>query len=393
MAINWFVPHLGRRRPGSAPGEPAHPRATRDHRSTPATPSAPANGSHAPAWPDVVRQLGQEVAMSLNAAADQLERLNRLEPSLVRSLGPLNESVERARQAGMAAQHVLRLCEDPPPQHRELLNLADVARAALTAREDWFSRRQATVRQGLLQTRVYADSSMLYMLIDELLLWAGTLSGDIAIAIDKSQRSGRPRLRVSAWCVPTAVPDVVWRNMRWVLWHQLAHSLGAVAQLAMRDDHVRVTISFAVVTEEQLSAAIEESVGPSSVSAVIQGCRVLIISTGAQRRAQCLQALSGYGLMLDTAPDMTQASHLAELRLPDAVVYDRSVSASQIERLREGLLQKSGTPAAFLEIHDDIGGSEFQASTVGTISTGHVAAKTLSQTLGPALVFELCKVI
>ena len=388
MALNWFSPRPGgRRRAAPAAAEPARPNghAMAEH--------GLAADASSVAWPDVVRQLGQEVAMSLNAAAEQLERLNRLEPSLVRSLIPVSESVERARQAGMAAQHVLRLCEDPPPQQRELLSLADVARAALTARGDWFARRQVSVRQGLAQTRVYADSSMLYMLVDELLMWAGTLSSSIAVTVDKSARTGRPRLRVAAWCVPTAVPDTVWRSMRWVLWHQLARTVGAVSQLAMREDHVRVTLSLPAVTEEQLASAIEESVGPSSVSAVIQGCRVLIVAGSAQRRAQCLQALAGYGLILDSAEDMAQAERLAEQHLPDAVVYEQGTHAGQIERLRENLLQKAGTPAAFIEIHDDAGASEFQASTVGTVSTGYVAAKSLNQALGPALVFELCKVM
>lgn len=387
MAMNWFVPRTeARRRRGAVP------ESTRPNGHDPQ--AAAADSEVQPlAWPDVVRQLGQEVAMSLNAATDQLERLNRLEPGLVRSLVPVIESVERARQAGMAAQHVLRLCEDPPAQERELLNLADVTRAALTARGEWLARRQVSVRQGLAQTRVYADPSMLYMLVDELLMWAGTLSGDIAVSVDKSRRSGKPRLRVAAWCVPTTVPDTVWRSMRWVLWHQLARTVGAVAQLAMREDHVRVTLTLPEVTEEQLATGIEESVGPSSVSAVIQGCRVLIVSTGAQRRAQCLQALSGYGLIMDSAEDMAQAERLANQHLPDAVVYDHSVNATHIERMRDSLLEKSGTPAAFIEINDDANANEFQASTVGSVSTGHVAAKSINQALGPALVFELCKVI
>ncbi|MEI4927243.1 hypothetical protein Q8G50_32510, partial [Klebsiella pneumoniae] len=82
-------------------------------------------------------------------------------------------------------------------------------------------------------------------------------------------------------------------------------------------DHVRVTLNLAAVTEDQLATGIEESVGPSSVSAVIQGCRVLIISDSAQRRAQSLQALTGYGLILDNASDMAEAERLATRHLPD----------------------------------------------------------------------------
>ena len=385
MALNWFTPKQGARR--RAPGDAAEPG------------GAHINGHAAPgidgplAWPEVVRQLGQEVAMSLNAASEQLDRLNRLEPSLVRSLVPITESVERARQAGMAAQHVLRLCEDPPPQQREALNLADVVRAVLTARGEWLMRRQVNVRKGLTQTQVFADSSMLYMLVDELVLWAGQLATQIAVTVDKSRTTGRPRLRVSAWCNPAQVPEPLWRSMRWTLWHQLARTLGAVSQLDMRDDHVRVTLSLAPVTEEQLTTAIEESVGPSSVSAVIQGCRVLVVTASAQRRAQCLQALAGYGLMVDVAEDMHQAERLALQYLPDAVVYDDSVNDSALERLRDELHARSGTPVAVIEIHAQAGASDFHASTIGSVSTGHVAAGSLNQSLGPALVFELCKVM
>lgn len=382
MAFNWFTPKPGARR------REAGDTASADHAAAPL-----AGGGGNLSWPDVVRQLGQEVAMSLNAASEQLERLNRMEPSLVRSLIPVTESVERARQAGMAAQHVLRLCEDPPPQQREVLNLADVVRAVLTARADWLARRQIGVRQGLAHTRVYADSSMLYMLVDELVQWAGQMAASVTITVDQSGRTSRPRLRVAAWCNPAEVPEPVWRSIRWTLWHQLAHAVGAVSQLDTRDDHVRVTLDLAPVSEDQLASAIETSVGPSSVSAVIQGCRVLLVTGHAQRRAQCLQALAGYGLILDAAEDMRQAERLATQHLPDAVIYDGSVHAGAIERLREDLQRRAATPTAFVEIHDQAGAPEFQASTVGAVSTGHVAAGALNQSLGPALVFELCKVM
>ena len=390
MALNWFNPKPGQRRRGALEGSAGGAA----HSAPPAPDLGPSPTDGEPlSWPDVVRQLGQEVASSLNVASEQLERLNRLEPSLVRSLQPLTEAVERARQAGMAAQHVARLHEDPPPQQRELLNLADVVRAVLTARGEWLQRRQVTVRRALVQTQVHADSSMLYMLVDELVHWAGQSSDSIAITVDRSSRTRRPRLRVAAWCHPAHMPEPVWRSIRWTLWHQLARALGATSQLDMREDHLRVTLSLAPVTEEQLASAMEEQVGPSSVSAVIQGCRVLIVSADAQRRAQCVQALAGYGVVLDSADDARQAERVFEQRLPDAVVYDASLAPAAIERLREQLAQRSGTPAAFIEIHEQPGGSDFHASTVGAVSTGHVAAASIRQALGPALVFELCKVM
>ena len=385
MALNWFTPKQGARR--RAPGDAAEPG------------GAHINGHAAPgidgplAWPEVVRQLGQEVAMSLNAASEQLDRLNRLEPSLVRSLVPITESVERARQAGMAAQHVLRLCEDPPPQHREVLNLADVAHAALTARSDWLRLRRINVRKGFSPAPVYADATLLYQLIDELLLWVGQLGADISVTVEATHASGRPRLQVISQRAPSAAPAAVWRGVRWVLWHQLARTLEAQTELDLKDQYVRISVSLPAATPEQIAHAAEAQVEPSSVSAGIAGCRVLIVSGNAQRRAQCLQALAGYGLIIDTAEDTHQAQQPALQRLPDAVIYDASICARDVRLLRGQLLENAGTPAAFIEIHDKAGIADFHASTVGTESTGHVSAAALNQALGPALVFELCRVL
>ena len=398
MALNWFSLRQATRT--RVPPDAAAPASATDRlRRPPHVASAnghtppPASDGQPDPWPEVVRLMGEEVSSSLNAASEQLDRLNRLEPGLVNGLAPLRDSIERARQAGLAAQQVLRLREDPPAQHREVLNLADVARAALTTRSDWFKRRQVSVRQGLAQAQVFADSSMTYLLIDEMLQWAGQLSPSVAITVDKSSRTGRPRLRVAAWCDAATTPESSWRSMRWMLWHQLARALDAQTQMEMRDDHVRVTVSLAAATDAQLAAAVEEHVGPSSVSAVIQGCRVLVVSAQPRRRAQCLQALAGYGVLVDQAEDLHQATRLAQQHLPDALVYDASVPAAQMELLREQVGAQAGSTPAVIEINEQAGATEFQASTIGAISTGRVAAGAIGQSLGPALVFELCKVM
>ena len=383
MGLNWFTNRVGR-----APTDP--PNASR---LVPGQAVAGSGDALTPSWQDMVRQLGEEVATSLNSATEQLTRLNRLEPGLVRSLAPVQDAVERARQAGMAAQHVLRLCEDPPPQRREVLNLADVAHAALTARGDWLRLRRINVRKGFSPAPVFADAALLYQLIDEMLLWVGQLGADIAVSVEPAHASGRPRVQVISQRAPSAAPAAVWRGVRWVLWHQLARTLEAQTELDLKDEHVRISVSLPAATPEQMAHAAEAQVEPSSVSAVISGCRVLIVSDNAQRRAQCLQALAGYGLIIDTADDTHQAQQLALQRLPDAVIYDASLPIRDVRLLRGQLLENAGTPSAFIEIHDQPGSADFHASTVGNESTGHVSAAALGQALGPALVFELCRVL
>lgn len=381
MVTNWLFGRPSRPGASQAPG--------RTGSDTAPAPPDP----HAPSWQDMLRQLSDEVATSLDSAAEQLTRLDQLEPGLVRSLSSVHEAVERARQASMAARHVLRLCEDPPPQRREVLNLADVAHAALTARAEWLRRRHVNVRQALVQALAYVDSSLLYQLVDELLVWFGQLGADISISVEPVRGAGGALLQVTSQCQPSRASPAAWRGVRWVLWHQLARALGAQSELDLQDRHVRVTVRLPAVTEAQLAHSVEESVEPSSVSAAIQGCRVLIVSASAQRRALCLQTLAGYGLILDSASNLHQAQQLVLQRQPDALVYDDSLAASDVARLRAQVHEQSGTPAAFIEIVDEEGIADFQTSTQGVASTGHVRASAIHHSLGPALVFELCKVL
>ena len=64
-----------------------------------------------------------------------------------------------------------------------------------------------------------------------------------------------------------------------------------------------------------------------------------------------------------------------------------------LQDIRQPMLEQGGASAAFIEIRRGAQPTDFQVSTVGTLSTGHVAEAAIAQSLGPALVFELCKVM
>ncbi|MDO5087694.1 MAG: hypothetical protein Q4D74_08825 [Comamonadaceae bacterium] len=354
---------------------------------------SPADDDGSVAWQELARHLGDEVASALHAAAGQLDRLNQLEPTLVRSIAPIAEAVQRARQAALATQHVMRLHDNPPPQQRELINLADMARAVLMARQEMLATQGVAVRPALAGARIHADASLSYTLLDELLLWASGIAKDIALTVDSSSRSGRARLKITAWCQPRQLAESAWHGTRWYLWHQVVRAMGARTRLEVQPDHIKVTVAFASVSNAQLGTR-EDHAPPSSVSAAVQGCRVLVIAHAPELRAQAVHALAGYGALLQTADNLTQAEREIAQHLPDAVVYDDSaLTDAEAAWLRERLLKQSGTPAAFIAIHSGESEADFRASTVGAVSTGHVSAAAISQSLGPALVFELCKVM
>lgn len=345
------------------------------------------------AWQELARHLGDEVATALHAAAGQLEQLNQLEPTLVRSLAPVTEAVQRARQAALAAQQAMRLHDNPPPQQRELINLADMARAVLMARQETLSAQGVAVRPALAGARIHADASLSYTLLDELLLWASDLSRDIALTVDSSSRSGRARLKITAWCQPRQLAESAWHGTRWHLWHQVVRAMDARARLEVQADHIKLTVAFPSLSHAQLSTR-EDHAPPSGVSAAVQGCRVLVVARAPELRAQTVHALAGYGALLQTADGLVQAEREIAQHLPEAVVYDdATLTEAEATWLRERLQQQAGTPPAVIVIHTGEGEADFRASTVGAVSTGHVSAAAISQSLGPALVFELCKVM
>ena len=97
--------------------------------------------------------------------------------------------------------------------------------------------------------------------------------------------------------------------------------------------------------------------------------------------------------MLETANTLDDAYDAVSTQPTDAVVFDDSLSRGEIHQLREAMLEQGGAAAAFIEIRRGAQPTDFQVSTVGTLSTGHVAEAAIAQSLGPALVFELCKVM
>lgn len=390
MSLPWLPRWLApRRRPAVSAAAPA---------ATQADPTAHAdNTPDSPPWPEVLHQLGDELAATLEPAARVLSQLNRLEPSLLKHLTPVSESVEKARQLAQAAQQLARLNRDGAyRQQRTVLSLNDIAQAAVTGRQSWFSRRGALLRHGLAPARVYADAALLFTLIDELLQWAGAQSRDVAVQVDASASSGRARLRVSARhatepALGSASGERAWTNTRWFLWHQIARTLGAQTELRTHPEHMTVQLVFPPVTDAQTMAAIEVRTDPSSVSAVIQGSRVLLISAQPDIRARAMQALAGFGVRVEPVASGAEALAWLEQHLPDAVVYDATLDEDDLTHLRHNLAQQPST--AYVEIHDDQMPTDFHTTTIGDVSTGHVSASGLQHALGPALVFEMCKVM
>ena len=138
----------------------------------------------------------------------------------------------------------------------------------------------------------------------------------------------------------------------------------------------------------------------TDVSAVIAGCRVLLLLGQSEVHEQAHSAVSRMGLRVSACASISQAQVLLGLNedspshpLPHAIVFDTSVPLADMSALRETLLTRyPERKMAFVELSDNVG-SDFHVSHMGDVSTAHVSLQAIPRSLAPALVFELCKVI
>ena len=338
----------------------------------------------------LVKQLSAEILQALSPAQAQVQQLRQLSPTLTQRMQPVFEAIERAHDIAKSAQ----LFSDAPNlgPAPETLDAANIVRAAIMGRSDWLQARHVQVRQALTQAQVQARPGELYTFIDELLLWASDFSHDVAIQLDAATIDDKPRarLRLSARFDnnPQDAHNPKWQNTRWFVWHRIAKRLGTRTELRTESDHLLLRISFPALGTQTPPQAARQQPNPP-LHSQLKGVRVLMISAHADRRAAAMDALMPQGVQCEVAVSVASArAHLDGPTL-DAVIFDEHISPEDMQTIRQAPSVSVST--AFVEIHDQGAQRDFQNSTVGAFSTGHVAANAISRALVPTLNFELFK--
>jgi hypothetical protein len=338
----------------------------------------------------MAKQLSSDILQALAPARVQIQQLRQLSPTLTERMQPLFASIERAHDIAQSAR-LFSDARDLAPAS-EALDAAHFMRASIQGRSDWLHERGIRVRQALSMARVQARPGELYTFIDELLLWTSDFSTDIALqleAVHGDEARPRTRLRVGAWFDGSAHDghNPRWQNTRWFVWHRIARRLGARTELRTADDHLVLRVSFPPVDETATQAHHEADLPTGHEQ--LHGIRVLVISAHADRRAAVLDALVPLGVRCDVAVSVASAQATLQGAALDAVIHDEMQTPEDMQALRSA---PAITPAtACVELHAGGTTRDFQASTVGAFTTGHVAADAIARTLVPALNFELFK--
>jgi hypothetical protein len=357
-------------------------------------------------WSTLFLKLGEETAASLADALTQLQDIALLHPNVAPAIANVTDRLDHARRAALIAQQFSQLRGLREAEATQLVSLRQVVSDAITQRARWLHRRKVKARLGLLDAHIQAYPTVLNSLIDELINWAGGMAQDIGFAVrEPSAQSPATQLLVIARVNTASIEPGQWQNVGWFLWHQLASSLGARAELQVTQEALSVTVDFTAPPPHSSllsSIAATDSQLDTDVGAIIAGCRVLLLLDKAEVHEQAHRAVSRMGLRVSACASAKQAQVLLGLMqdspplqhpLPHAIVYDASVPMAEMMRMREQLRERyPERKMAFVELSEHVG-SDFHVSQMGDASTAHVSMAAISKSLAPALVFELCKVI
>lgn len=185
-------------------------------------------------------------------------------------------------------------------QAPELLDLRDVVAEVIDQRRTWLKRHSIKARTGLLSTRINADPAALFSLIDELMHWAGNIAPEIGFGMDEEPHSLRPRLRVFAKVNPASLQRGSWGNLGWFLWHQLASSMGAQAELQVLSDALSVYVTLPVPPPADQSASTSTLELDADIANIISGWRMVVVVPDELLRDAAFLALGNLRLDLKT---------------------------------------------------------------------------------------------
>lgn len=355
-------------------------------------------------WSTLFLKLGEETSVSLTHALGQLQEIALLHPNVAPAIANVTDQLDHARRAAMIAKQFSQLRGSRELQVSEDLSLRQIVSDAITQRARWLHRRKVKARLGLLDAQVHVNPAALQSLIDELINWAGSMAKDIGFAVrEPTPEHPHAQLLVIARAKTASLEPGQWQNIGWFLWHQLAASLGARAELQVTQEALSVTVDFAAPPSASSLAhasSLPDSSLDTDVSTVISGCRVLMVLGHSEVHEQAHRAVSRMGLRVNACANVAQARVLLGLGsdalttpLPHAIVFDNSTPLAAMMALREQLTAHyPERKMAFVELSDNVG-SDFHVSQMGDASTAHVSLQAIPRSLAPALVFELCKVI
>jgi hypothetical protein len=352
-------------------------------------------------WPDLVAQIGVEIAAPLTAALERINTLTSTGRIDRQGLRALREEVEAARLAGMIGQQLTRFASGRLRQSHERLQLAEVLNGVIAHRARETAARGIRVQPSLKPAEVIVDASLLFSVLNSTVDWAlANAHSQIEFAIDIKTWPVHARLtcRFAHRPVdemtdgPSAAAPRGLDSLTWRLLEQTAWTMGLAVERKDEAHLTVLTLEFprTASTEIEGVSAIEINDGfaPSSNSQPLAGSHVLVIASRRDMRVQIRDALRNMSLIVDFVNSVEEASAFCREGLPHAVIIESIQAGERFAQFRDEVIAEV-PDFVFIEIIEE--GSAFEMSGFSGSSMARVGREVLSSSLPSALIFELSK--
>lgn len=401
-------------------------------------------------WNDITHMLGRESTTALSNSIKQISRIRDDNPFIGEQLAPVIEQLEQARRMALIT---LQFVKTRTVAEHEIgyVSLRQLVMEVLDRRKEWLKNRAIKIDVGPLDAKLVANITAMFLLIDELVSWAGKLAPEIVIAINPNKLNKKGiQLLVFAKFGQSHTLDADWTNVGWYLWHKLATAVGGSAELNVMDDALCVSVTFTPVTKhkskdrpratktEEASptkpqvfspdshknriphratataksvahiftgvefgdhASVRELSHDQDIAAIVQGCHVCLIIADQNIRDAVIKAVLSLGLHIKLNRNVEDALlSTQQSQIPHAVIFHSKINMGELLQLRHEWA--TARKIAYLEICDaedtsvnTTNDANFYFSSIGTMSTAHVSTESIDDSLAPALMFELCKVL
>ena len=352
-------------------------------------------------WPDLVSQVGVEIAEPLTAALERIHVLATTGKIDRAGLRALRDEVEQARQVGMISQQLTRFASGRVRQSHEVLQLEEVLKSVLALRTRETQARGIALKRDLKSARVIVDGSLLFSLLNATLDWSlANAHAHIDFAVDfktwpvharvTCRFANRPADQVDD-SVTMAVPPRL-DSLTWRLIEQTAWTMGLILD---RKDVAGVTtlvLEFPKTAGDEMeglsATEIDEASSQSGNSKALAGSHVLVIASRREVRVMIRDALRNMSMLVDFVASVEEASSFCREGLPHAIVIDSIQKGSRFTSFRDEIVGEV-PDFVFIEILEQ--GSTFEMSGTNGAHMARIGRDVIASSLPAALMFELSR--
>ncbi|MEO9068125.1 MAG: hypothetical protein ABI281_08375 [Caldimonas sp.] len=352
-------------------------------------------------WPELVSQVGAEIAEPLTAALERIHVLTATGKIDRAGLRALRDEVEQARQAGMIGQQLTRFASGKVRQSHEVLQLEEVLKSVLALRSRETQARGIALKPQLKSARIIVDGSLLFSLLNATLDWAlANAHAHIDFMVDfktwpvharlTCRFANRPADQQDESVTTSSSPRL--DSLTWRLIEQTAWTMGLEVDRKDIDGVSTLVFEFPRTAGDEMAGLSASEIDDASLqsgnSKALAGSHVLVIASRREVRVVIRDALRNMSLLIDFVSSVDEATSFCKEGLPHAIIVESIQKGGRFSHFRDDIVAE--VPGfVFIEILEQ--GSTFEMSGTNGARMARIGRDVIASSLPAALMFELSR--